>query len=267
VKYLTIDTTTKVTALALAEIRPTGQETGGAGDGDPVRVVGEGFLHDDKTRSEQLIPFLETLLSAAGWAPKDLAGIIAVRGPGSFTGIRIGLATAQGLAKVLCLPVWGVLSLDCLSWATAHMAWGGEKTPLTAVILDARKQEWYAACYHWGPPGNRRCLMAPCAARPENFLRQLHELSGAGGDSSGEPPRPVIFAGDALLHEDTRQLIRDHLGQGAVILPPEQALPRGSYVAREGVYARQWNTHMETAPYYIRLSEAESKYLQAQKVL
>ncbi|MDR3270938.1 MAG: tRNA (adenosine(37)-N6)-threonylcarbamoyltransferase complex dimerization subunit type 1 TsaB, partial [Peptococcaceae bacterium] len=79
-RFLTIDTTTKVTALALAE------------NGN---LVGESFLHIDKTHSERLVPMLDHLLSAAGWDLSSLAFIGVVRGPGSFTGIRIGLATAQ----------------------------------------------------------------------------------------------------------------------------------------------------------------------------
>jgi len=291
-KCLTIDTTTKATALALAEICRTDEgtcrtdqetcrtdqetyaaqetrhadeetcPTDRAGEETAIHVIGEGFLHDHQTHSERLIPFLEALLSAAGWTLEDLDGIIAVRGPGSFTGIRIGLATAQGLAKALHLPLWSVLSLDCLSWATSHIVWGGEESPVTAVALDARKNEWYAACYVWSSPENRLCSIAPCAAAPENFLRQLQELSQ---DHAHEYPRTVIFAGDALLRKETRQLIRDHLGKRAMILPPEQALPRGSYVVREFVYAQQREKHLETAPYYIRLSEAETQYLLKQE--
>ncbi len=92
-KYLTIDTTTKVTALSLAQ---------------NGKLVGEGFLHTGKTHSERLIPMLEQLLLAADWKLGELDFIGVVRGPGSFTGIRIGIATAQGLAQVLKIPLLGI---------------------------------------------------------------------------------------------------------------------------------------------------------------
>ena len=101
-KYLTIDTTTKVTAVSLAE------------DG---HLIAESFLHTAKTHSERLIPMLDQLLTAASWTLQELEMIGVVRGPGSFTGIRIGIATAQGLAQVLKLPLLAVLSLDALAWA------------------------------------------------------------------------------------------------------------------------------------------------------
>src|SRR5690554_3436840 len=117
-KYLTIDTTTKVTALALAE------------DG---KLVAEGFLHTSKTHSERLIPVLDQVLKASAWSLEDLDFIGVARGPGSFTGIRIGIATAQGLAQVLKIPLVGVLSLDSLAWA------GHSRSEILVPVLDARK--------------------------------------------------------------------------------------------------------------------------------
>lgn len=152
-KYLTIDTTTKMTALALGQ------------DG---RLVGEGFLNTGKTHSERLIPMLDQLLNAADWKPVDLDFIGAVRGPGSFTGIRIGIATAQGLAQVLNIPLVGITSLDTLAWA------GKGRPEETVVILDARKNEWYYARYIWRE--GRECLDGPKAVTPEALTAKLKEL-------------------------------------------------------------------------------------------
>ena len=239
-------------------------ESSGAG---PPHIVGEVYLHDQKTHSERLIPFLDALVAAAAWRLEDLDSIGVVRGPGSFTGIRIGLATAQGLAKALDRPMVGLLSLDCLSWASrgwASREWasregasreGAAGNPFySAVILDARKNEWYAACYHWAAPNNRVCHIPPCAVAPEDFLRYLGTLEPITSHQTR-----YVFAGDAVLNPETCRHIARELGDHAVILPPEQALPRGSYAALEYALAREHNAATDCGPYYLRLSEAETK--------
>ncbi|MHB8072993.1 tRNA (adenosine(37)-N6)-threonylcarbamoyltransferase complex dimerization subunit type 1 TsaB [Desulfosporosinus fructosivorans] len=224
-KYLTIDTTTKVTAVSLAE------------DG---RLIAESFLHTAKTHSERLIPMLDQLLKAASWTLQDLEMIGVVRGPGSFTGIRIGIATAQGLAQVLKLPLLAVLSLDALAWA------GLGRVEDLVPILDARKSEWYTARYRWAKGKEEvECLTLPQAIPTELWLEQLRSLD-----------RPICFVGDATEKAKTR--IKEVLGENAVILPEYVSLPRGAYAARA-----IWQRWQETGggelvePLYIRFSEAE----------
>ncbi|MCL1853977.1 MAG: tRNA (adenosine(37)-N6)-threonylcarbamoyltransferase complex dimerization subunit type 1 TsaB [Peptococcaceae bacterium] len=280
-KYLTIDTTTKATAIALAEL----PDAAAAAEECPpptslfsplnaLRLVGEGFLHDQKTHSERLIPFLDALVAAVAWRLEELDFIGVVRGPGSFTGIRIGLATAQGLAKALDRPVFGVLSLDCLSWAARSLASlaSDDCSPYyVATILDARKNEWYAACYRWMTLHSRVCVLPPRAVTPADFLRKLAQMEQL---ERIEQPRQTkqteqtaghhtkfLFAGDGVLNADARRLITCELGEKAVVLPPEQALPRGSYTALECAYAREMKVLPGCAPFYLRLSEAESKLL------
>ncbi|MDD2233577.1 MAG: tRNA (adenosine(37)-N6)-threonylcarbamoyltransferase complex dimerization subunit type 1 TsaB [Desulfitobacteriaceae bacterium] len=232
-KYLCIDTTTKVTALALAE---------------DDQVVAEGFLHTNLNHSERLIPMLKQLVDAAAWGLNDLDMIGVVRGPGSFTGIRIGIATAQGLALVLKLPVLGVLSLDALAWA--GYGHNGDIVP----ILDARKNEWYTARYSWNmEQGKAICLDRPCAAKPGEWLERLARLQ-----------KPIWFSGDAVAK--AREMICSILGNRANFLPEFESLPRGAYVAR--VVWEKWLTESEgevVKPYYIRLSEAEVNWRKRQQ--
>lgn len=231
-KYLTIDTTTKMTALALGQ------------DG---RLVGEGFLNTGKTHSERLIPMLDQLLNAADWKPVDLDFIGAVRGPGSFTGIRIGIATAQGLAQVLNIPLVGITSLDTLAWA------GKGRPEETVVILDARKNEWYYARYIWRE--GRECLDGPKAVTPEALTAKLKELQ-----------KPCFFVGDAVT--GAGKFLEEQLGSQAVLLSEYQYLPRGAYAACE--VWEQWKARCSDGnfqalePIYIRLSEAETNYLKKQ---
>lgn len=224
-KYLTIDTTTKVTTVALAQ------------DG---QLVGEGFLHTLKTHSERLIPMLDQLLIAASWTLQDLDMIGVVRGPGSFTGIRIGIATAQGLAQVLNLPLVAVVSLDALAWA------GLGRTEDIVPILDARKNEWYTARYRWSLGALKpECLTPPQALPVNQWLDQLKQMG-----------RATCFVGDAV--SKSKELIRNVLGERAVILPEYMSLPRGAYVA-QAVWQRWQETGSgdRVEPYYIRFSEAE----------
>lgn len=241
-KYLTIDTTTKATALGLAE------------DG---RLMAEGFLHTTKNHSERLIPLLDQVLTAANWKPEELSLIGVVRGPGSFTGIRIGIATAQGMAQVLKIPVLGILSLDALAWA------GTGRDEDVVPILDARKNEWYTARYRLngrngsgGRDGAPECLTAPKAIAPEEWLG---ELAGLG--------RKICFVGDAA--EKNRALIHNILGDDGIALPDYLSLPRGAYAVQEvwrryqedrslsGAESRQREEARVVEPFYIRLSEAE----------
>ncbi len=251
-KYLTIDTTTKVTALSLAE------------DG---KLMAEGFLHTTKNHSERLIPMLDQLMKTANWELKELSLIGVVRGPGSFTGIRIGIATGQGLAQVLRIPVIGVLSLDALAWA----GWGREAD--IVPILDARKNEWYTARYSWlgkadeterengtenAEMSGPKCLTQPKAIAPDDWLAELKDLG-----------RKICFVGDAA--EKNRSLISSILGENGIALPEYQSLPRGAYAAQAVWYQYRLEQLKEVKdpetgreydpvtvePFYIRLSEAE----------
>jgi len=232
-KYLTIDTTTKVTAVALAE---------------DEKMIGEGFLHTTKTHSERIIPMLDQLLTAAAWKLQDLNMIGVVRGPGSFTGIRIGIATAQGLAQVLNIPLISVVSLDALAWA------GKGRTEEVVPILDARKNEWYTARYQWMPGEEKpERLTMPQAMSTGQWLEYLWGLD-----------RPICFVGDAV--DKAKKRIEEFLGERAVILPEYVNLPRGAYTVKA-----VWQKWQETGqgeqvePYYIRFSEAEVNWAKKEK--
>ncbi|NLO97964.1 MAG: tRNA (adenosine(37)-N6)-threonylcarbamoyltransferase complex dimerization subunit type 1 TsaB [Peptococcaceae bacterium] len=229
-KYLTIDTTTKVTALSLAQ------------DG---HLVGEGFLHTGTTHSEKLIPMLDQLLNAASWKLEELDFIGVVRGPGSFTGIRIGIATAQGLAQVLKKPLIGLTSLDALAWA----GWGRPEE--TVVILDARKGEWYYARYRYLQ--TMVCVDGPMAITPEELMAKLKQKK-----------EQFFLVGDAV--KGAKQYLEEKLGTQAVIPLEHHYLPRGAYAACEAW--AQWLKVKDdpdladkaVLPFYIRLSEAEVNY-------
>ncbi|MDR0434548.1 MAG: tRNA (adenosine(37)-N6)-threonylcarbamoyltransferase complex dimerization subunit type 1 TsaB, partial [Gracilibacteraceae bacterium] len=187
--------------------------------------------------------------------------IAAARGPGSFTGIRIGIATAQGMAQVLGIPALGLCSLDIISWA----GWG--RPGDIVVVLDARKNEWYTARYRWLETGGggaaawrRETLEAPQAVAVGDLAARL-----------AARPGPVLLAGEGAERAERELAAGPELaGVTVLTLPGAAGIARGDYAAREaalvwesaasgprpedsGGAAAWWRIE----PYYIRLPEAE----------
>ena len=104
---LAIDTATETASVALA--RPDGE------------IVAELTWRAGRNHTMHLHPTLRHLMMLAAIEPKDLTGIVATRGPGSFTGIRIGLATAKGLAQGLDVPIVGVPTLAVAAFGAIHL--------------------------------------------------------------------------------------------------------------------------------------------------
>lgn len=125
---LLIDTTTEVLLLGLTTPRGLVKFTEEAG----------------MTHAAFLAPKIKALLDQAGYTPLDLKALVVSQGPGSFTGLRIGLSTAKGLGEALGLPLAGVINLDALGWV--HRDLPG---PVLAVV-DARKNRLYARLYQKG---------------------------------------------------------------------------------------------------------------------
>ena len=220
---LALDTATLVSSVALATKN---------------RLVAELTLQTRKTHSEQLMPHIEQILAMAE-TPKEAVEAIAVSiGPGSFTGLRIGLATAKAMAYALNIPLVGVPTLDALAFGC----------PLPGAILastmDAQKGNIYLASYRW------RC----------GDLEQLHPAKVIGHAEAfaelalyGEP---VVILGEAV------ELYRDAIaGTGRLTAAePHVAMPRAASVAMLGqrlLADGQMHDVMSLEPLYIRRSEAE----------
>src|SRR4029450_10781406 len=123
---------------------------GGAALLDDGRLVGESRLNITLTHSERLMLIVDRLRQACGWEAASLDGLAVSIGPGSFTGLRVGAATAKGLALALEVPVAPVPTLDALA-ATLPFA----DAPV-CPLLDARKNEVYCSRYRWTAGGMER---------------------------------------------------------------------------------------------------------------
>jgi tRNA threonylcarbamoyladenosine biosynthesis protein TsaB len=197
-------------------------------DGD--RVIGESLLDVRITHSERLMVAVDRVLDDARWAVRDLEALAVSVGPGSFTGLRIGLATVKGLALALDLPIAAVPTLDAMAAALPFAAW-----PVCPVV-DARKDEVYACRYRWDGAAMRR-EWEYLALSPADVAARLHE--------------PTILLGNAA---DT---IRS---PWARLAPPARRVPSAACVGQLGherLIAGERVSAAELVPLYLGPSEAE----------
>ena len=210
---------------------------GGAALAREGQVLARALLEPGPGFSRRLLPAVEEVLAAAGASPRELTGLAVTIGPGFFTGLRVALATAQGLALGLNLPVAGVSSLRLLAAnapAEASNIW---------ALADARRGLLYAARFErQGEELVRR--EADMAITPELLLPLL------------EPPALLLGPGARLLDPAA-------LAPGLVLAPPVRDLPDPGRLALlgESRLARGLGQAAhELKPRYCRPSDAEVRF-------
>jgi tRNA threonylcarbamoyladenosine biosynthesis protein TsaB len=205
----------------------------------------EGSLFERRTDSRsshcELIAGFITELSAESGVPLDrIEGIAVSAGPGSFTGLRIGIATAMGIAYGLGIPACGVNTL-------AALAWNAEGSGvLVCPLIDAKRSEVYAAVYRTGA-GIPVAVVEPAAVPISRLAAILDRL--------GEP---VTLTGPAA--ETFRPILEAAGTPPLAIVPPESAKPSAGAVARLGrlMFASGGGgSPASLSPVYLRRSDAE----------
>ncbi len=190
-----------------------------------------------RSHSDYLLRYVQFVLAESGLNMGDVTALVAVVGPGSFTGLRVGLATVQGLAQAQALPIYPVSALQTVAFAN-----GVTDLPVQ-VLIDARKQEVYSACYVWrnGIPllqGSEQVLP------PGKLLAQI-------------VTRSLLVGNGALLY---RAAIEKQLPDLGLLSHDLNSVPRASaaglLVNALGVMAKVVN-FFELRPVYVRLSDAE----------
>ena len=220
------------------------------------KLVAERFVNNKLTHSETLLPIIRQVLLDAGITPQQLGGIAVTCGPGSFTGLRIGLAAAKGLAQVLECPLVGIPTLDALAFNLV-----GSRS-LICPILDARKQQVYTALYSTEPDqsGSRQ------GASERLALRRLTEYQALTVNDllqllAGYGHQPVTFLGDGVPVYG--EILRDSLGERAVMATRAHNWLRASSVAELGlrrIQAGEDDHWSGLNPVYLRASEAETTW-------
>jgi tRNA threonylcarbamoyl adenosine modification protein YeaZ len=178
VLVLVLDTSTPAVTAAIADVPTAGVPAAGVpaagvpAAGVPVEgwggvVRAERRTVDARAHAELLAPQIADVLAEAGVGPRELAAIVAGLGPGPFTGLRVGLATAAAMGQALGVPTYGICSLDALGLAAGPGR--------VLVATDARRREVYHASY---ADGTR--LDGPDVSRPAGLAGMADRAVGAG---------------------------------------------------------------------------------------
>lgn len=225
-KVLGIDTSTSCGAVGLID------------DGE---VLSDYFLNIPVTHSERLLSAIEFVLREARCSIGDVDGWAISLGPGSFTGLRIGVSTVKGLAFATGKPVAGVATLDVLASQVSPTSY------LICPILDARKKEVYTAFYRYGEGDFLGRQSDYQALRPEDLVKKIKEQT--------------IFLGDGV--RTYRNFLLHSLHPLATFPAAPLHVSHGSMVAKLGFDLLKNGEHLNVStfsPIYIRPSEAEMKW-------
>lgn len=254
-KLLAIDTSTSVLTVALSV------------DG---KVVSERRSQAERNHSIKLLPEIEDMLKGAGAVPADLDAVAVGTGPGSYTGVRIGVTVAKTFAWSLGIPVIGVSGLEALALGDAHTL--ERESPSSSAprwyvpLLDARRKQAFCAVYASGPNGWQR--MAEDGIRVvEDWLEPLGELL-ARSREQGAGPEGILFGGETTGFRETIQAWSES-GREPVLTDIRDSGISAAEIAelawrRIGSGAEADDTH-GLVPNYTQLAEAEVKLLQKEK--
>lgn len=210
-----------------------------------VALVTDGILNaeytmnDKKTHSQTLLPMLDEVVRLLDLDINTLDGIAVSAGPGSFTGLRIGSATAKGLGLALGKPLISVPTLD----AMAYNLWGS--TALVCPIMDARRNQVYTGLYDVSE--KLRVIKPSCAM---DMQALLEELNGRG--------ERVIFLGDGV--PVYQEKIQNELHLPFLFAPAHMNRQRAASVAALGIQYKKegkWETAAAHRPRYLRKPQAE----------
>lgn len=207
-------------------------------------VLAEYTTDYKKTHSQTLLPMLEELRDMIELDMESLDAIAIAAGPGSFTGLRIGAATAKGLGLALGKPLVEVPTLEGL----AYNLWG--TTHLVCPLMDARRNQVYTGIYEFISEEHTLLLYAvqeQCAVDIREIIAKLNELG-----------REVIFLGDGV--PVYRNVIEEQMKVPFTFAPAGNNRQRAASVAALGaVYFAQGKTvtAAEHQPEYLRKSQAE----------
>jgi tRNA threonylcarbamoyladenosine biosynthesis protein TsaB len=224
VLVLGIETSTPQTTVAL------GTEKG---------LVASALLATAQASHEIVVPTVEHLLEWADLRMSSISGIAVGLGPGLFTGMRVGIATAKTLSQVLAVPVAGLPSLDILAFSLRHVR------RLVCATIDAKRGELFYAFYRSVPGGVARETSFEVGS-PDNLAAELE----------ARPEDVLVVGGGALVYRRTLEEAGSHveIGPAALAFPSagslvELAIPRFEREEYDRLY--------ELAPLYMRKSDAE----------
>lgn len=228
-------------------------KTGGVAVIDENGLRATAVFTSSSLSSQRLLPAVDWALTRAAIRLSDLRAIAVSLGPGSFTGLRVGLSTAKGLALAQRIPLVGIPTLEALALRAAVAGLPSR----ICTTLDARKGLLYAALYEVTPPED---VSASSWGRLPS-LRPLREACECTFETLREwVTEPTVFAGDAAIHH--REAWQSALRDNFVLAPIHRALPSAEEIALLG--ASRWargavDNPVQLEPVYLRTSYTQPR--------
>jgi len=243
-RVLAVDTSTVAASVAVME---------------DDELLGEYFINNKMTHCEKLAPMIDGVLKNLNMKPADIDIFAAITGPGSFTGLRIGVTTIKTIAYALKKPVIGITTLDALAFNIPICS------DIICPIIDARNNQVYTALYRW--KDNRQEKMTDYMGIHVNELIEKIKESIKDGN------KKVFILGDGVrAHKDwfLREL------KDACLFPPGNLMLQKASTAAAMVFyelkqkgelneadiskLRQLDEINKLVPFYLRKSQAERLY-------
>jgi universal bacterial protein YeaZ len=224
-RILAVDTSSSVAAVAVI---------------NEIELLGEFLLNHQKTHSQKLVPMIDELLKNLELHPEDIDVFAASSGPGSFTGLRIGITTVKAMAFALQKPVVSIPALDALAYSLPMTA------AMVCPIMDARNNQVYTALYEY-TEGKQNKLTEYMGV---NIQELVQIIKGKNKD--------VIFIGDGVLVHS--EYLKYKLGLKCRIAPQCIMQQKASTVAQLAlfeVYAGRLENCFDMVPFYLRKPQAE----------
>lgn len=232
-KILAIDTSTAAMGIALL---------------DEQKVYTEFITNLKKNHSVRLMPMVDQLFEEVGWQPKEIDLIAVAKGPGSYTGVRIGVTTAKTLSFTLGVPLIGVSTLEAMAYGSNSFS------GIISPLIDARRGQAYAGLYKktdgvWANLEEDRIILV------SEWLEIIKKYN-----------EEILFVGDDVqAHQESLS----QLGDKAFYCAPAFNNSRPSiigYLAKVMYESGKIDSAFDFAPAYLQIVEAEAKLLEKSKL-
>lgn len=224
-KLLALDTSSMTATVALL---------------DEDKVIGEYTLNHRKSHSEKLMPMIEEIVRSCELTPKDIDVFAVSLGPGSFTGLRIGIATIRAMAQALDKPVVGVPTLEALAFNLF------QSTGFVCPIIDAQRDLVYTGVFQW-VKGQMVEVVPQQVLHIDELMDRLQKETEA-----------VYFVGDAI--DKFAPILKERLGAQFQVPPKKFLIPSAASVGEIAKIKFEKDLVGDIAPIYMRKSAAEVQY-------
>ena len=216
---------------------------------DDKKLLGESYQNTGLTHSQTLLTMAQDLLQSCGCSVKDVTAVAVAAGPGSFTGVRIGVAAAKGFAWGAELPCCGVSTLEAMAMQL------GIHQGYICPVMDARRSQVYNALFHV-EGGNCTRVTEDRAISLEDLGKELNNLQ-----------EPIFLVGDGsvLCYNTLTETVP------GLVMPPEHRMHQRAagvaLAAREQLARGEKADAASLSPNYLRLSQAERERLEKEKTI